>query len=111
MLFPNPDVNVWLYNHPVDMRKQFDGLAALAQSKINKRVVDGSLFVFVNRRRTQIKVLYYSQGGLCLWSKRLERGTFHHLAGSDEILDLDWAKLQCLIAGINWQKMRKNKRL
>ncbi len=111
MLLPNPDVDIWLYRQPVDMRKQFDGLAALAQTKLNQRVTDGALFVFINRRRTQMKVLYYSQGGLCLWGKRLEQGTFHQVTGGSEKLSLDWAQLQCLIAGINWQKSIKNKRL
>ncbi len=111
MLLPNPDVDIWLYRQPVDMRKQFDGLAALAQTKLNQRVTDGALFVFINRRRTQMKVLYYSQGGLCLWGKRLEQGTFHQVIGGSEKLSLDWVQLQCLIAGINWQKSIKNKRL
>ena len=111
MLLPNLDVDIWLYNQPVDMRKQFDGLAALAQTKLKQRVTDGALFVFINRRRTQIKVLYYSNGGLCLWSKRLEKGTFHQVAGNSDKLSLNWAQLQCLIGGINWQKKAINKRL
>ena len=111
MLLPNPDVEIWLYNQPVDMRKQFDGLTALAQTKLNQRIVDGALFVFINRRRTQMKVLYYAQGGLCLWSKRLEKGTFHQVAGDSEKLSLNWAQLQCLIGGINWQKSAKKQRL
>ena len=52
------------------MRKQFDGLAALVQSKFGFRANNGDLFVFINRKRTMMKVLYYSKGGFCLWSKR-----------------------------------------
>lgn len=101
---------IWLYNQPVDMRKQFDGLAVLVQSKLNCRANSGALFVFVNRNRTQLKLLYYQQGGYCLWAKRLEKGTFHQVTGEVQIA-LDWTQLQCLIGGVNWQKKLRNTRL
>jgi transposase len=69
-------MNIRLYTATTDMRKQFDGLAALVQSQLGMRAQLGDWFVFINRRRTQIKVLYFHQGGYCLWSKRLEKGTF-----------------------------------
>ena len=62
MIGISPTVAIWLYNQPVDMRKQFDGLAALTQTKLNSRANNGELFVFINRKRTQIKLLYYHQG-------------------------------------------------
>jgi len=49
MLLQDPNLVVWLYAHPVDMRKQFDGLAALAQSKLKRVASSGELFVFINR--------------------------------------------------------------
>ena len=104
MLLQNPNLSVWLYVHGVDMRKQFDGLAALAQSN------SGELFVFINKRRTYIKILYYSRGGYCLWSKRLEQGHFHRVKSDGDKISLNWAQLQCLIEGINWQKAPQNKR-
>ena len=111
MLLQEPNLNVWLYNQAVDMRKQFDGLAALTQSQLKVTASSGDLFVFINRRRTQMKILYYSKGGYCLWSKRLEQGRFHQVRHHDHKLPLNWAQLQCLIDGINWQKVHKNKRL
>lgn len=111
MLLQEPNLAVWLYKHPVDMRKQFDGLAALVRVKMNASPIDGGLYVFVNRRRTQMKILYYSKGGYCLWSKRLERGCYNQVDNMDDKIALNWAQLQCLIEGINWQKMRKNKRI
>ena len=110
MLLQEPNLSVWLYAEPVDMRKQFDGLAVLAQSKLKRVASSGELFVFINKRRTQIKILYYSKGGYCLWSKRLEQGRFHHVQSDDDKISLNWAQLQCLIDGINWQKMKENKR-
>jgi transposase len=82
--------HIWLYTAVTDMRKQFDGLAALVQSQLGMRAQLADCFDFINRRRTQIKVLYYHQGGYCLWSKRLEKGTF---ARAD-----DDSKKQALIA-------------
>jgi len=113
MLLQAPNLKVWLYTQPTDMRKQFDGLAALAQTAMDGQAASGELFVFINRKRTQMKVLYYSRGGYCLWSKRLERGCFHKVAidNHDTTIPLDGTQLQCLIDGINWQKAAKNKRL
>ncbi len=110
MLLQDPNLSVWLYAHPVDMRKQFDGLAALAQSKLKRPANSGELFVFINKRRTYIKILYYSRGGYCLWSKRLEQGQFHRVDSDEDKMSLNWAQLQCLIEGINWQKSPQNKR-
>lgn len=111
MINLQPDLPIWLYNEPVDMRKQFDGLAALAQTKLGCRANSGEIFVFVNRKRTHIKLLYYQQGGYCLWAKRLEQGTFHTIKGDEAKLTLDWTQLHCLIGGIKWQEKPRNKRL
>ena len=113
MLLQDPNLRVWLYTQPTDMRKQFDGLAALAKNKMDSPIHEGQLFVFINRKRTHMKALYYSKGGLCLWCKRLEQGHFHSVSGDDNMhhkTGLSWAQLQCLIDGIDWQKHVKNKR-
>ena len=110
MLIQGAQLQIWLYAQPVDMRKQFDALAVLAQSKLQSQASSGDLFVFVNRKRTQIKILYYDSGGYCLWSKRLERGRFHNVISDHDKIGLNWAQLQCLIEGINWQKMHKQSR-
>ena len=102
---------IWLYLGIADMRKQFDGLAALVNNQLQMQAQLGDWFVFVNRKRTMIKVLYYHQGGYCLWSKRLERGTFGKVAGYGPKISLNTAQLQCLIDGIYWQKGKQNKRL
>lgn len=93
------------------MRKQFDGLAALVSCKLQMSAQLGDWFVFINRKRTLMKVLYYHQGGYCLWSKRLERGTFAKVAHDKLAMALKPAQLQCLIDGIYWQKDKQNKRL
>mgnify|MGYP000032086599 FL=1 len=102
---------IWLYTGVTDMRKQFDGLAALVSRQLEMSAQLGDWFVFINRKRTLMKVLYYHQGGYCLWSKRLERGTFAKVAHDKLAMALKPAQLQCLIDGIYWQKDKQNKRL
>lgn len=114
MLLQDPNLQVWLYMQPTDMRKQFDGLAAIAKNKMAGNLSEKHLFVFINRKRTQIKALHYSQGGWCLWSKRLEQGHFQTLSTTDKMhekTELSWGQLQCLIEGIHWKIKGKNKRL
>ena len=67
---------IYLYRGPVDMRKSFDGLSALVARSFPGQLFSGSLFVFVNRRRTMLKVLGWHEDGLAIWYKRLESGTF-----------------------------------
>jgi transposase len=69
-------VSVYAYAEPVDMRKQFDTLAALVHEKLADDVLSGDLFVFVSRDRKRTKVLYFDGTGMCLFCKRLERGHF-----------------------------------
>jgi transposase len=105
------NARIWLYLGIADMRRQFDGLSALVTNQMKMSAQQGDWFVFVNRKRTMMKVLYYHQGGYCLWSKRLERGTFAKVAGNDSKIALNSAQLQCLIDGIYWQKGKQNRRL
>lgn len=66
MFFPDGHVRVWLYGEPVDMRKSYDGLCALARHGLKQDPLHGALFAFVNRRGTQIKVLYFAAAvGAC----------------------------------------------
>lgn len=76
MFFPEGRIRVFLYGAPVDMRKSFDGLYALARHGLQQDPLSGHLFVFVNRRATQMKVLYFDRSGWCVWAKRLEAGRF-----------------------------------
>lgn len=67
---------LWLCTQPTDMRRSYDGLAAMVRGQLGNNPLSGHGFVFVNRRRTQLKCLYFDAGGYCVWNKRLERGRF-----------------------------------
>jgi transposase len=73
--FPG-SVRVFLAVEPTDMRKGFEGLHALVTERLQEEVRSGALFVFTNKRRTRLKVLYFDGTGLWLMTKRLEQGTF-----------------------------------
>ncbi len=68
MFFPESQARIWLYARSTDMRKSFDGLSALVKQQLQEDPLSGQLFVFVNRRQTQMKVLYFDRSGYCIWS-------------------------------------------
>ncbi len=71
-----PRGGIWLSTDPADMRRSFDGLCALVSGHLGCNPADGRWYVFVNRRRTIVKVLGFERGGFFIWSKRLEQGLF-----------------------------------
>ena len=109
MLIPESQVRIWLYAPPTDMRKSFDGLSALVRTQLDEDPLSGQLFVFINRRRTQLKVLYFDRGGYCVWAKRLEQGRFHP-TGEGEKRRLEWTDLKLILEGIDLRSIRRFKR-
>lgn len=109
MLIPDSQVRIWLYGPATDMRKSFDGLSALVRTKLLEDPLSGQLFVFINRRRTQLKVLYFDRGGYCVWAKRLEQGQFHPQDRGDKCR-LEWTELKLILEGIDLRSIRRFKR-
>ena len=72
MLSLSLPVRIFLCVLPTDMRRGFDGLMRMAEEHLRQNVLDGGLFVFVNRRRDRVKLLYWDGDGLCIWYKKLE---------------------------------------
>lgn len=109
MLVPDAQVRIWLYAPATDMRKSFDGLSTLVRNKLDEDPVSGQLFVFINRRRTQLKILYFDNSGYCVWAKRLEQGRFHPLVDGNK-QRLAWTELKMLLDGIDLRSIRRFKR-
>lgn len=107
MFFPEGRIRVHLYGRPADMRKSFDGLYALTCHELGKDPLSGELFVFVNRRGTQMKVLYFDRSGFCVWAKRLERGRFLGDWRTVRSREMDWTGLKLLLEGIEPRRVRK----
>ena len=102
-------IRVYLASQPADMRKSFDGLAALA-SGLALDPLSGHLFVFVNKRRDRVKILYWDRDGLAVWAKRLERGTFRIPAAGFDRVEMTTAELAALLAGIDLDTTRRRVR-
>jgi len=91
---------IYLYREPVDFRKAIDGLALMVEQEMDCSPFAPAIFVFCNKGRDKVKVLYWDQTGFCLWYKRLEKETFkwprHH---PDEVLLLSETQWQSILSG------------
>jgi transposase len=100
-------VKVWLAAGVTDMRKGFDGLAALVQTQLAEDPFSGQLFVFRGRAGDRVKVLWWSGDGLCLFAKRLERGRFVWPHTTHGAVSLSAAQLSMLLEGIDWRRVER----
>jgi transposase len=107
MFFPEGQLRVYLYGQPADLRRSFDGLQALVRHGLGSDPLDGGLYVFVNRRGNQIRVLYFDRSGFCLWAKRLEAGRFISDWRTVRSRAMDWTALKLLLEGIEPGRRRK----
>jgi transposase len=111
MFFPEGQLRVYLYGEPTDLRRSFDGLGAMVRQKLSADPLDGGLYAFINRRGTQIRVLYFDRSGFCLWSKRLEAGRFISDWRAVRTRQMDFTGLKLLLEGIEPALYRKRYRL
>ena len=111
MLSLGAEVRIWLYRPACDMRRSFDGLSALVRHELRADPTDGGWYVFVNKRRTLLKVLAFDAGGYWIWSKRLERGRFAALGGrGDGAMSLTRTGLLALLEGADIRVTRQRRR-
>ena len=101
---------VWLAAGVTDLRKGFDGLAALVKATLAEDPYSGHLFVFRGRKGDRVKALWYDGDGLCLFAKRLERGTFVWPKATSGVVSLSPAQLSMLIEGIDWRRVERTQR-
>jgi transposase len=101
MIGVHSQVPVFAYCRPADMRKGFEGLSALVRRDMKQDPISGALYLFTNRRRRRAKVLFFDGTGLCVYSKRLEKGLFAKLwrSATDSSLSLTKAELELFLQG------------
>jgi transposase len=110
MLSVPSTVSIFLYSEPTDMRKGFDGLSGLVRSELGADPLDGSLFLFVNRRRDRLKILHWDGAGYWLYYRLLEAGTFEVVAAQGKYQQIDSTQLAMLLGGVSLVGVRRRKR-
>ncbi len=110
MLNLPPSVRIYLCLCPADMRRSFDGLAAMNMEIIGEDPLSGHLFVFRNRRGDRVKILYWDRSGYCLWYKRLEEETFHFPNAESPHLEIEGAQLSLILEGICVSEAHRRRR-
>jgi transposase len=112
MLSLSPRVRIYLARGVTDMRKAIDGLEAVTRLLLKHDAFSGDLFVFCNRRRNRIKILYWESSGFWLLHKRLEKGTFAWPA-TEELkqthIEMQHSELTALLGGLDFRDAKKRK--
>lgn len=103
MLNLTTQTKVYVYAAVTDMRKGVHGLSGIVRSELQADPTDGSLFVFVNRRRDRLKILYFDGAGFWLYYRLLEAGTFEVLRNphNSSCLTIDATELSMLLSGVS----------
>ncbi|MGM0488541.1 MAG: IS66 family insertion sequence element accessory protein TnpB [Planctomycetota bacterium] len=112
MLSVPANVSIYLCTKATDMRKGFDGLHSLVRQVFDRDPVDGHLFLFVNRRRDRVKMLWWDRDGMALFYKRLEAGTYQLPAVKDntEGVEIDATVLSMMLNGVDVESATRRKR-
>lgn len=100
-------LRIFLAAEPADMRRGADGLAQLVRDVIAQDPLSGHFFVFRNRRRDRVKILYWDRDGFALWYKRLEKGVFHFPEAKDGRVEVTPAEMAAVLEGIDLSRARR----
>ncbi len=103
-------VSIFLYSEPTDMRKGFDGLSGIVRSEFAADPLDGSLFLFINRRRDRLKILHWDGTGYWLYYRLLEAGTFEVICSEGKYRQIDSTQLAMLLGGVSLVSVKRRKR-
>ncbi len=112
MLDISPAVKIFLYGQAADLRRGYDGLAAIVQDAMGEDPLSGSLFVFVNRRGNRVKLLYWDSDGYAIWMKRLEIGSFELPSARNPdapCVKLTSSQLSLILEGIELSSVRRRR--
>lgn len=110
MLSLPPSVRIFLCLTPADMRRSFDGLLTMSEKIVRENPFSGHLFVFVNKRKDRLKVLYWDRDGFAIWYKRLEEGTFSFEEGGSGGVEIDASRLSLILGGIDLGRVKQRRR-
>ena len=105
-------LRIFVYTSPIKMNISFDRLIGVAQETFDQDPLSGHLFLFFNRQRNRIKILFWDVDGFCIWYKRLEKGVFELPVPTEgeQGVELDCAQLNRLLGGLDLKNGRRRKR-
>lgn len=112
MWLSKPFRRMFIATAPTDLRRSFDGLGAMVEDFREGGAMSGDVFVFFNKRRTQVRMLFWDGSGYCIFMKRLEAGTFGRVFdGREEShVEIEAAEMAMLLEGLDAEKIRHRKR-
>ena len=112
MLHLSASRRYYLYRSPTDMRKGFDSLCGVVSAELEMNVLSGSVFIFINKKQTQVKLLLWEGDGLAVYYKRLEKGTYEVplINKDDKDISISHEALQHILQGVSLRSVRKRKR-
>ncbi|MGK2862891.1 MAG: IS66 family insertion sequence element accessory protein TnpB [Chitinophagaceae bacterium] len=112
MLHLSASCRYYLHRSPTDMRKGFDSLCGIVSSQLQMNILSGAIFIFINRKQTQVKLLLWEGDGLAIYYKRLEKGTYEVplATHNDKDISITHEALQYILQGVSLSSVRKRKR-
>ncbi len=105
MLSISSGARIYLCQEPTDMRKSYNGLIYQVQNYFNMNPLHGGFFVFINKNRNRMKILFWDTGGFCLFCKRLEKGRFRVV--DNEKIEISKIDLSLIIEGIDLRSIKR----
>lgn len=112
MLHLSASCRYYLYRSPTNLRKGFDSLCGIVTAELQMNALSGSVYIFINKKHNQVKLLLWEGDGFSIYHKRLEKGTYELPATSDNTshIAISNEALQHILQGISLKSVRKRKR-
>jgi transposase len=100
-------IRIFVRTEPADFRKQINGLSILVQEDIKEDLFGNNIFLFCNKMRNRMKILYWDRNGFCMWFKRLEKDRFPWPRNEKEVREINLEQLKMLLSGIDFWNAHK----
>jgi len=104
------NARIYLKTGRTDFRKSINGLSVIVEQSMGKSALGGDLYVFCNRGRNRLKILYYDRNGFCLWYKRLEEDKFRWPKNAGEVKEISREELSWLLRGLDFAGAHRERR-
>lgn len=107
MMIDLSKVRIFARTEPTDMRKQINGLSVLVQEEMKLDIFTESIFLFCNKTRNRLKILYWDRNGFVLWFKRLEKNKFPWTKDMEKVREISFEEIRLLLSGIDFWNAHK----